>query len=131
MKPLSIYIDSNYPKPLVDILISISDLQKERTFEVIRWAEVEEDDILLENSIFLVVDYQKRGITIPIIKQSEEGYRTIVYRVAEDKPERFEHMMTVLRVWPYIFEKHHMLTTNTLLTFSYGGRRLLPYSKKF
>lgn len=129
MKPLKIYIDSNYPKPLVDILISISNLQKERNYEVIRWGEVKDDEIRLENSIFLVVDYNKRGLTIPIVKQAEDGYRTIVYKVTEEKPDRFEHMMTVLRVWPFIFEKHHILNTSTLLTFKYGGRRLLPYSK--
>ena len=130
MKPLKIYIDSNYPKPLVDILISISNLQKEKNYEVIRWGEVKDDEIRLENSIFLVVDYNKRGLTIPIIKQAEDGYRTIVYKVTVEKPNRFEHMMTVLRVWPFIFEKHHILNISTLLTFRYGGRRLMIYSRR-
>lgn len=114
---------------MVDILISISNLQKEKNYEVIRWGEVKDDEIRLENSIFLVVDYNKRGLTIPIVKQAEDGYRTIVYKITEEKPDRFEHMMTVLRVWPFIFEKHHILNTSTLLTFKYGGRRLMTYTK--
>ena len=36
----------------------------------------------LTDSIFLVVDYQKKGNSIPIIKQAEEGYKTIVCRIS-------------------------------------------------
>lgn len=128
MKSLKIYIDSNYPKSLVDILISISNLQSEKKYKIIRWGEFGNSEIDLKNSVFLVIDYSKRGLEIPIVKQAKEGYKTIVYKVTEEKPDRFEHMMTVLRVWPFIFEKYHLLNSSTLLTFKYGGRRLTTYS---
>lgn len=127
MKPLKIYIDANYPKRVVDILKSIEALQKDKQFEVIRWTDNIIKDNELDNSIFLVIDYQKRGLSIPVLKQAKDGFKTIVYRVTEKKPERFEHMMTILRVWPYIFEKKELLDNSTLLTFKYGGSRLSTY----
>lgn len=119
---MKIYIDSNYPRPVIKILEDVHQLQKEKRYEIERWDDSEINENDLKDSIFLVVDYQKKGISIPIIKQSEEGYKTIVCRVMDEKIDRFEFAMTLLRVWPYIIEKAE--SVNTLFSFKYGGRNL-------
>lgn len=119
---MKIYIDSNYPRPVIKILEDVHNLQKLKCYEIERW----DDNVFTENdlkdAIFLVVDYQKKGISIPIVKQSEEGYKTIVCRVMDEKIDRFEFAMTVLRVWPHIIDK--ALSNDTLFSFKYGGRNL-------
>ena len=127
MNPLKIYIDTNYPLPVVQILESIHALQKEKQFEIVRWDEGDIPKNELETSIFLIVDYQIRGLSIPTLKQAEEGYKTIVCRITKKKIDRFELLMTVMRVWPFILEKRERLNKGTLLTFKYGGRRLTEY----
>ena len=119
---MKIYIDSNYPKPVVKLLEDVHNLQKQKKYEIERWGDYEINENDLNNSIFLVVDFQKKGISIPIIKQSEEGYKTIVCRVMDDKIDRFEFAMTVLRVWPHIIEKSY--SSNNLFSFKYGGKNL-------
>ena len=127
MSILKIYIDTNYPRPVVQILESIHELQKVKQFEIVRWDDGNIPDTELENAIFLVIDYQKRGLSIPTLKQAEEGYKTIVCKIRKKKIDRFELLMTVIRVWPFILEKKEQLTTSTLLTFNYGGRKLTTY----
>lgn len=127
MSVLKIYIDTNYPRPVVQILESIHALQKDKQFEIVRWDDGDIPENELETSIFLVVDYQKRGLSIPTLKQAEEGYKTIVCKIKEKKIDRFELLMTVIRVWPFILEKKEQLNASTLLTFKYGGRKLTKY----
>ena len=122
---MKIYIDSNYPRPVVKILEDVHQLQKEKRYEIERWDDNEINENDLKDSIFLVVDYQKKGISIPIIKQSEEGYKTIVCRVMDEKIDRFEFAMTVLRVWPHIIE--NSASDKFLYTFKYKGRKLSTY----
>ena len=119
---MKIYIDSNYPRPVIKILEDVHQLQKEKRYEIERWHDNEINENDLKDSIFLVVDYQKKGISIPIIKQAEEGYKTIVCRVMDEKIDRFEFAMTVLRVWPHIIEK--AVSSDTLFSFRYGGKNL-------
>ena len=120
---MKIYIDSNYPRPIVQILENIHDLQNgKKNYHIVRWEEGDIDRNELTNSIFLVVDYQKKGISIPIIKQAEEGYKTIVCRISNDKIDRFEFLMTVLRVWPQIIQNSN--SSNCLYSFRYGGKKL-------
>ena len=119
---MKIYIDSNYPRPVLKILEDVHNLQKQRKYEIERWEDNEINENDLKDSIFLVVDFQKKGISIPIIKQSEEGYKTIVCRVMDEKIDRFEFAMTVLRVWPHIIEKSD--SKDKLFSFKYGGKKL-------
>ena len=125
---MKIYIDSNYPRPVVKILEDVHNLQKQKHYEIERWDDnaITADD--LKDAIFLVVDYQKKGISIPIIKQSKEGYKTVVCRVMDEKIDRFEFAMTVLRVWPQIIEK--CISDNYLFAFKYGGKRLSGVKNK-
>lgn len=119
---MKIYIDSNYPRPVLKILEDVHNLQKLKLYEIERWEDNEITENDLKDSIFLVVDYQKKGISIPIIKQAEEGYKTIVCRIMDNKIDRFEFMMTVLRVWPQIIENSN--SSNCLYSFRYGGKKL-------
>jgi len=118
----TIYIDSNYPRPVLKILEDVHNLQKLKYYEIKCWDDNDITEKDLKNAIFLVVDYQKKGISIPIIKQAEEGYKTIVCRIREDKIDRFEFMMTVLRVWPQIIQNSN--SSNCLYSFRYGGKKL-------
>lgn len=127
MSALKIYVDTNYPRPVVQILESIHALQKDKHFEIVRWDDGDIPDNELENSIFLVIDYQKRGLSIPTLKQAEEGYKTIVCKIRDKKIDRFELIMTIIRVWPFILEKKEQLNSSTLLTFKYGGRKLTKH----
>lgn len=126
MNRLKIYLDINYPLPVVKTLEDIHDLQKIKKYEIVRWQNEEISSADLKDSIFLLVDYQKHGLSIPIIKQAGDGYKTIVCRV-NGKIDRFEFMITVLRVWPSILENKEQLDFRTILTFPYGGRRLKRY----
>ncbi|WP_445457720.1 hypothetical protein [Flavobacterium sp. HNIBRBA15423] len=119
---MKIYIDSNYPRPVLKILEDVHNLQKQKKYKIERWEDNEITENDLKDSIFLVVDFQKKGISIPIIKQSEEGYKTIVCRVMDEKIDRFEFAMTVLRVWPHIIEKSD--SNDKLFSFNYGGKKL-------
>lgn len=119
---MTIYIDSNYPRPVMKILEDVHNLQKLKYYEIKYWDDNEISENDLKNAIFLVVDYQKKGISIPIIKQAEEGYKTIVCRIREAKIDRFEFMMTVLRVWPQIIQNSN--SSNCLYSFRYGGKKL-------
>lgn len=114
---------------MVKTLEDIHDLQKIKKYEIVRWQNEEISSADLKDSIFLIVDYQKHGLSIPTIKQAVDGYKTIVCRV-NGKIDRFEFMMTVLRVWPFILEKREQLNNSTILTFPYGGRRLKSYEIK-
>ena len=119
---MKIYIDSNYPRPVVKILAAVHSLQKKKEYEIINWQNEDVNGDEIKNSVFLVVDFQKKGISIPIVKQSKEGYKTIVFKIMEEKIDRFEFAMTVLRVWPQIIEKS--TSESNLFSFKYGGKKL-------
>lgn len=125
---MKIYIDSNYPRPVVKILAAVHNLQKKKEYEIINWQNEDINDDEIKNSVFLVVDFQKKGISIPIVKQSKEGYKTVVCRVMEEKIDRFEFAMTVLRVWPQIIEK--FTSESNLFSFKYGGKKLTAFKIK-
>lgn len=127
MSVLKIYIDANYPRPVLQILKDIHALQKEKQFEIVDWKNGDISENELEKSIFLVVDYQRRGLSMPTLKQAKEGYRTVVCRIRKKKIDRFELVMTIMRVWPFVLEKIEKLNEETLLTFKYGGRKLTTY----
>lgn len=127
MSALKIYIDPNYPRPVFQILQDIHALQKEKQFEIVDWRDGDVSENELEKSIFLVVDYQRRGLSMPTLKQAKEGYKTVVCRIRKKKIDRFELIMTIMRVWPFILEKKEKLNEETLLTFKYGGRKLIEY----
>lgn len=121
---MTIYIAAEYPKPVLDIIEKIHSFQKKKKIEIKRWDKNTHASIDLKNSIFLEVDYQERGISIPIIKQASEGYKTIVCRCVNESIDRFEFIMTVFRVWPYIMEKATLENEESLFSFKYGGSRL-------
>lgn len=121
---MTIYIAAEYPKPVIEIIEKIHSFQKNKMIEIIRWDKNMNSSIDLKNAVFLEVDFQKRGISIPIIKQASEGNKTIVCRCVNDSIDRFEFIMTVFRVWPYIIEKTTSENEETLFAFKYGGSRL-------
>ncbi|MBI9067369.1 MAG: hypothetical protein JEZ09_08765 [Salinivirgaceae bacterium] len=130
MKKLKIYIDVNYPKRLVDILIQIHNLQKEKQYELVSGSNYEIDSPELKNAIFLLVDNRNRGVEITTLKHYEDGCRVIACKTGgNDKLDRFEFSMTVLRVWPYIVEKTKEENAPFLYTFRYGGRKLTRVKK--
>lgn len=127
MTPKKLYIDSNYPLPVVRVLQDIHSLQEEERVLISTWSDESIPEEEIENAFFLIMDFQKRGFSIPVLKQAQDGYKTIVCKCGE-KMERFELMMTVLRVWPKIFEELKNPNGKTLLSFKYGGKKLVPYN---
>jgi len=67
---------------------------------------------------------RKRGVSTPIKKQASEGYKTIVCRCVNESIDRFEFIMTVFRVWPYIIGKTTSENEESFFAFKYGGSRL-------
>lgn len=121
---MTIYIAPEYPKPVVEIIEKIHSLQKNEKIEIRRMMKNMNLNMNHKNAIFLEVDFQKRGISIPIKKQAAEGYKTIVCRCVDGSIDRFEFIMTVFRVWPYIIEKTVSKNDEPLFSFKYGGSRL-------
>jgi hypothetical protein len=126
MTPIKIYIDPNYPPSVVKILQDIHALHKEKIVIILTWNEgnISEEDRV--NGVFMVMDFQKRGFSIPILKQAQDGYKTIVCKGGE-KMERFELMMTILGVWPKILKEIDDTNEKILLSFKYGRRNLVHY----
>lgn len=128
---MRIYIDENYPKSVFNLLVSLHELSGNDKFKIYRWEDKEFTDEELKDSIFLVLDFLKKGLEIPNIKLFEEGYRTFVCKAgnAEDF-SRFGLAMTLFTVWPSILEKSEEIDDKFLYTFNYGGRRLTNKSNK-
>ncbi|MEQ8687679.1 MAG: hypothetical protein RIE86_20405 [Imperialibacter sp.] len=123
MNPINIFFDADYPPALVESIQQIHELQSERIFEVDKWDNSRIEKVGHESSVFLLIDYKKRGVSEHIIKHVENGMRIFVCRAPGDL-DYFEFAMTILRVWPFIIEKGQEVKEPCCFTFSYGGRKL-------
>lgn len=128
MKGLKIYIDPNYGKRVIDLLERTHQLQKEKKIELINWTGIDENTLDLKSSVFLLMDYEKKGLSVPTIKHYEDGYKVIAFKAGMvEKLDLFEFMMTVFRVWPFIIDKSKTNHDKFLYTFKYGGSRLSQF----
>lgn len=122
---MKIYIDENYPKSVFELLKSLHSLSGNNGYEIYRWGDYEVREEDLKDSIFLVIDYTERGISIPYIKLFEDGYRTFVCRAGNtDDFSRFGLAMTLFTVWRSILEKSEIDKGKFLYSFNYGRKRL-------
>lgn len=122
MSSLKIYIHPNFSSKITAILFDLHKLQKVKKYEIIRWQNLDEAEIDLKTSIFLMTDKEKKGLSVSTLKHYESGYRIVACKLPKTKLDFFELGMSVLRVWPYIIEKSS--EENFLFTFKYGGKRL-------
>ncbi len=122
---MKIYIDENYPRKVIDLLESLHKLSGNRKYIINRWGNRELSQEELKESIFLVIDYESKGISIPFQKLYEDGYRTFVCKAANTSEfSRFGLAMTLFTVWPSILEKSESSQKKFLYSFNYGGKRL-------
>lgn len=122
---MRIYIDDNYPKSVYELLESLHRLTGNSKYEIYRWGDNEVTEYDLQDSIFLVIDYTERGISIPYLKLFEDGYRTFVCKTKNrDDFSRFGLAMTLFTVWPSILEKSEIDLGKFLYSFNYAGKRL-------
>lgn len=122
---MKIYIDENYPKSVFELLKSLHSLSGNIGYEIYRWGDYEVREEDLKDSIFLVIDYTERGISIPYIKLFEDGYRTFVCKAGNtDDFSRFGLAMTLFTVWRTILEKSEIDKGKFLYSFNYGRKRL-------
>lgn len=127
---MKIFIDDNYPNSVIKLLESLHRLSGNRKYIISRWGNVELSGKELKESIFLVIDYESRGISIPFQKLYEDGYRTFVCKAANAKDfSRFELAMTLFTVWPLILKTSEEISDKFLYSFNYGGKRLTNKSK--
>lgn len=128
MSNLKIYIHPNFSQKLTAILNDLHQLQKVKKIEIVKWQNIDEEEIDFKNAIFLLTDKAQKGLSISTMKHYESGYRIVACKLPKDKLDFFELGMSVLRVWPYILEK----STNDkfLFTFKYGGRKLTAFKIK-
>lgn len=127
---MKIYIDDNYPPKVIELLESLHNLSGNGEYVVSRWENEELPVEELKDSIFLVIDYESRGISIPFQKLYEEGYRTFVCKAAKAKKfSRFGLAMTLFTVWPSILKTSEDNEDKFLYSFKYGGSRLVCKSK--
>ena len=126
MSKLRIYIDENYPKRLVEILVDLHELQREKFYELIYGSFPNANTGESDNAILLLLDFkEKKGLEITTLKHYEDGGRVIACKAGLAKKfDRFEFAMTVLRVWPFIIDKAKEEYEPFLYTFKYGGNRL-------
>ena len=122
---MKIFVDENYPKSVFKLLKLLHNLSGNNKYQIYLWGENEEAEEDLNDSIFLVIDYKKKGISIPYEKLYEDGYRTFVCKAGKAGDfSRFGLAMTLFTVWPSIIEKSENNQGNFLYSFNYGGKRL-------
>ena len=124
MKKLKIFFDADYPAYLIESLQKIHELQTEKTFELHSWDNALINRSKLDEAVFLLMDFQKRGLSEQVLRHFEDGYRIFVCKAGEASFDYFEFAMTVLKVWPYIIENGLQLKKPFCFTFKYGGHRL-------
>lgn len=122
MNSLKIYIHPNFSPKITTILYDLHELQKVKKYEIIKWQNIDEDEIDLKTSIFLMTDKEKKGLSVSTLKHHESGYRIVACKLPKTKYDFFELGMSVLRVWPLIIDKSSK--KDFLYTFKYGGKRL-------
>ena len=122
---MKIFIDDNYPKSVFKLLKLLHELSGNSKYQIYQWGKNEEADEDLNDSIFLLIDFSKKGISIPYEKLFEDGYRTFVCKAGKtDSFSRFGLAMTLFTVWPSILEKSEDNQGKFLYSFNYGGKRL-------
>jgi hypothetical protein len=122
---MKIFIDENYPKSVFELLMSLHNLSGNNMYKIYRWGENKTTEEDLNNSIFLVIDYKNKGISIPYIKLSEDGYRTFVCKAGNANDfTRFGLALTLFTVWPLILKISEVNKGKFLYSFKYGGKRL-------
>lgn len=122
---MKIFIDENYPKTVFELIKSLHNLSGNDKYEISRWGDIQvlEDD--LKDSVFLVIDFMEKGISIPYEKLFEDGYRTFVCKAKKsDDFSRFGLALTLFTVWPSILEKSESPQEKFLYSFKYGGKKL-------
>lgn len=122
---MKIFIDENYPKTVFELIKSLHNLSGNDKYEISRWGDIEvrEDD--LKDSVFLVIDFMEKGISIPYERLFEDGYRTFVCKAKKsDDFSRFGLALTLFTVWPSILEKSESTQEKFLYSFKYGGKKL-------
>ncbi len=128
MSSLKIYIHPNFSPKITTILHDLHELQKVKKYEIIKWQNLDEADIDLKTSIFLMTDNEKKGLSVSTLKHHESGYRIVACKLPKTKLDFFELGMSVLKVWPYIIEKSN--NDNFFFTFKYGGKKLTGVKNK-
>jgi len=122
---MKIVIDENYGKTVIKLIESLHCLSGNDKYKVFRWGDIEVKDEDLNDSVFLVIEFQEKGISIPYEKLFEDGYRTFVCKTKKsDDFTRFGLALTLFTVWPSILEKSESNCENFLYTFKYGGKKL-------
>lgn len=128
MSSLKIYVHPNFSPKITSILYDLHELQKLKKYEIIKWQNLDEAEIDLKTSIFLMTDNEKKGLSVSTLKHHESGYRIVACKLPKTKYDFFELGMSILRVWPSIIEKS--TKEDFLFTFKYGGKRLSDAKRK-
>jgi len=122
---MKIFIDENYGKTVISLIESLHCLSGNDKYKIFRWGEVEVKEEDLNDSVFLVIDFKEKGISITHEKLFEDGYRTFVCKTKKtDDFTRFGLALTLFTVWPSILKKSETNRNNFLYTFKYGGKKL-------
>lgn len=122
---MKIYIDDNYPKSVIALIESLHKLSGNGSYIISRWGNEELSTKELKESIFLAIDYESKGVSIPFQKLYEDGYRTFLCKAANTSEfSRFGLAMTLFTVWPSILKTSEENQDKFLYSFKYGGKKL-------
>jgi len=122
---MKIYIDENYPNKVIELLESLHRLTGNGRYIINRWGNDELSHEELKGSIFLGIDYESKGVSIPFQKLYEDGYRIFVCKAANTSEfSRFRLAMTLFTVWPSLLKTSEKNQDKFLYSFNYGGKRL-------
>jgi len=118
-----VYLDTNYPKNLVEALRLLHDLQEPREYEIIRTQDIRKADI--QNSVIFLFDRSKKGIEIVTDKHFESGYRVFAFKTnSTNGINLFRLTLMTLRLWPKVLDTINEEKNPFVYTFTYNGHRL-------
>lgn len=118
-----VYLDTNYPKNLVEALKLLHELQEPREYEIVRTQDIKKADI--QNSVIFLFDRSKKGIEIVTDKHFESGYKVFAFKTnSTNGINLFRLTLMTLRIWPKVLDTINEEKNPFVYTFTYNGNRL-------
>jgi len=119
---MNLYFHNDYPKTLVKTLRKLHSLPgADPKFRIIhREAGLEDYD--KSNTVIFLIDSNLKGVSVPVKKHLENGYKIFAFRDTEENVNLFRLIITILSYWKKILNEIKELDTPFLKTFSYKSR---------
>jgi hypothetical protein len=118
-----VYLDSNYPKNLVEALKLIHGLQSIQKYDIARTQEF--DDSTALNTVVFLFDRSKKDIEIVTEKHFDAGYKVFAFKSnSTEKIDLFQLSLAILNLWPKMLNVIDSESKPFVFTYKYDGKKL-------